>query len=278
MLREDDEQTHAALARLDPAASMVRVAHVGVAGVVGALEAGRVAARGDHLALTDDDAVPDPDWLARIAEHFDRDPGLGAVGGRDRLAGNSDPPVRSEAVGGISWYGRRVGEHHRGSGPPRRVDVLKGVNVAFRRDALDPVGFDRRLRGSGAQRHWELAVCLAVGRAGWGVLYDPAIEVGHDEGSRFGDNQRGFGDLAELRAAAHNDAYATVRWLPPHRKPPAFLYGLLVGSREAPGLATALERALRTGQWRTMLHRLRAATRGRIDALGTYADVLRDRS
>jgi len=242
------------------------------------MDVGRAAATGDIMAFTDDDAVPDPDWLWRIARHFEGDQGMGAVGGRDRLAGYDDPPIPSQAVGRVHWYGRAVGGHHRGAGTPEPTDVLKGVNVAFRRAALDPVGFDQRLRGSGAQPNWEFAVCLGIRRAGWRVLYDPAVAVAHDEGPRFGATDRRFGDLSQLSAAAHNQTYAMIRWLSPWRKPVVLTYELVVGSRIAPGVLTALEQGFRTRQWRRVLRRLGAATRGRFDALRTYGSVLRNRS
>jgi GT2 family glycosyltransferase len=152
------------------------------------------------------------------------------------------------------------------------------VNAAFRRVALDEVGFDGRLRGSGAQPHWELGLCLAIKRAGWELAYDPAITVDHYEGARFGRAQRAHPDLGELRNAVHNELYALVRWLPWRQKLTALAYDLLVGTREAPGLVLALERAIRTGEPGRAFGRLVAATRGRCDALGTYAAVLRERT
>ena len=65
-------------------------------GLVAAMRAGMSAATGDVLALTDDDAVPRPDWVARIAAHF-TDPDLGVLGGRDALDG--DRAVEALVVG-----------------------------------------------------------------------------------------------------------------------------------------------------------------------------------
>ena len=44
-----------------------------------ALNAGVVAAVGDIIAITDDDAAPRPDWLLRIEQHFQSDPSIGGV-------------------------------------------------------------------------------------------------------------------------------------------------------------------------------------------------------
>jgi cellulose synthase/poly-beta-1,6-N-acetylglucosamine synthase-like glycosyltransferase len=276
--RPEDAGTHAVLAGVASTGPLVRTIPVMAPGVIAAMNAGRTGATGEIVAFTDDDAVPDHDWLRRIVSHFECEPELGAVGGRDRLAGYDDPPVSSEIVGRVQWYGRHTGRHHLGTGPPAWTDVLKGVNVAFRRVALDPIGFDPRLQGAGAQPNWEFAVCLALKRAGWRVLYDPAVAVEHYEGPRFGATRRGFVDLSELSAATHNQTYAMIRWLPPWRKPVVLAYEFVVGSRIAPGVLTAIERGSRTRQWRRVLMRLGAATRGRARAIRTYMKVLHDRS
>jgi GT2 family glycosyltransferase len=276
VVRPDDRETHALLKGRLSDGGPLRVVTVTEPGLVAALRAGSQAARGEVVAFTDDDAVPDPDWVARLAAHFDEDERLGAVGGRDRLAGNTDPPFPSDRVGRVRWYGRRVGEHHRGEGPPSRTDVLKGVNMAFRASALAPVQFDTRLAGVGAQHHSELAACLGVKRAGWDVLYDPEVAVDHNEGPRYGPTLRGFRDLSHLTDASHNETYALLRWLPWWRKPVALLYGLVVGYRETPGLVTAAEQAVRGGERRHVARRWGAAFRGRLRAVATWVGVLWD--
>jgi GT2 family glycosyltransferase len=274
-MREDDHQSRGVLEGREGTGFPVRRVEVRAAGVVAALEAGRLAAHGDVLVFTDDDAVPRRDWLARLRDCLLTNPRAGGVGGRDWIVGNDDPPVHTKDVGRIRWYGRPVGAHHRGTGPSASVDVLKGVNMAFRRKAIAEIGFDARLRGSGSQPHWEFALCLAVKRAGWDLIYDPAIAVDHYEGPRFGViHRRGQPDLGQLRSTVHNETYAMLRWLPWWRKPIVLVYGLVVGIREAPGLVTALERASRTRDWRSVLRRLGASTRGRLDAIGSCAKAL----
>jgi glycosyltransferase involved in cell wall biosynthesis len=159
-----------------------------------------------------------------------------------------------------------VGEHHRGDGPPRDVDVLKGVNMAVRRSALGEIRLDERLRGSGAQAHWELGLCLAIGRAGWRVVYDPTVAVDHYPAARLGGDPRDGHTPQALADDVHNETYALLRWLPRRRKLVAFAYGVLVGSRRAPGLLVALEGALTPGR-RSVLARLMTAQRARLDAL-----------
>ena len=136
----------------------------------------------DVVAFTDDDAVPSRvDSCAPAGRRF-LSPAVGVVGGRDIINGTGD--ANCCTVGRISRWGRMVGNHHRGIGPPRDVDVLKGVNMAARAEkALSlPLGFP----GSGAQPHSEVAICLEAARRGWRVVYDPAITVRHFPADRGG--------------------------------------------------------------------------------------------
>ena len=92
-----------------------------------ALNAGLAHCTGDVLAITDDDAAPRSHWLARIEGHFASDPKIGAVGGRDWIYHDGVVELGdSTVVGRILWFGRVVGNHHRGVGPARDVDLLKG--------------------------------------------------------------------------------------------------------------------------------------------------------
>jgi GT2 family glycosyltransferase len=270
-MRRDDDATASALRELPPRPWGPRVLTVERPGVVASMNAGFEAYEGDVLCMSDDDTVAHADWLERIEQHFAADGALGGLGGRDFVHGLPeavDPPA--ETVGVIRWFGRAIGNHHRGVGPPREVDVLKGVNMSFRREALAGRSLDERLRGEGAQVHFEIALCLAVKRARWRLVYDPAVAVDHYPARRFGDDQRARPSPRALADEVHNETYVLLRWLPWWRKPLALAYGLLVGSRRAPGLAAAVERALRGQAPRDVLGRLEASTRARLDAVATW--------
>jgi GT2 family glycosyltransferase len=242
---------------------------VDVPGVVAALRAGLEAASGEIVAITDDDAAPWPDWIERLEAHY-RAPSVGGVGGPDRLPDDRgrtfDPRT---PVGRVRPYGRVVGNHHLGAGPPRAVDVLKGVNLSMRRHAVPESALDARLRGDGAQVHWELALCLALRGAGWTLVYDPAVGVDHFPARRFGVDQRERRPLRALADEVHNQTYALLRWLPPWQKPLALASGLLVGTRRAPGLLMFLERLPREADRRALGRRLRVALRARCAGLRT---------
>jgi cellulose synthase/poly-beta-1,6-N-acetylglucosamine synthase-like glycosyltransferase len=145
----------------------LEVVVVTLPGQVQALNAGLARVRGDIVAITDDDAAPRPDWLARIEAHFAADPKLGGVGGRDWVHQNGVVEMGERSVvGRVHWFGRISGNHHLGAGNARDVDVLKGSNCAFRLAVLQPLGFDACLKGAGAQVHNDMMASLAVKRAG----------------------------------------------------------------------------------------------------------------
>ncbi len=147
VVRYDDTETWALLESIDLGSSPLRTVTVKVPGQVAALNAGLGAARGDIIAITDDDAAPHPDWLARIEAHFQTDPKVGGVGGRDWVYhGDRLVDGAREVVGKVRWFGRVIGNHHLGVGGPREVDVLKGVNLSYRRVAIQGLHFDQRLR------------------------------------------------------------------------------------------------------------------------------------
>lgn len=244
----------------------VRVATTTTAGVVAAMQAALDASTGEIIALTDDDTRPFPTWIAGLLAHFEAAPRVAGVGGRDW-----QPFERGESprVGTVQWFGRVIGNHHLGAGTARDVDVLKGANCAFRAPLLRAVGFDHRLRGTGAQLHWELGVCLPLRRAGWRLVYDPEVAVDHDVAPRHdADNlHRGVFAAVPLRSAVHNEAIALFE----HGGVPARVlylpWALAIGTGEAPG-PVQCARALLRGD-RHVAQRWWAALRGRVDAVGT---------
>ncbi len=206
------------------------------AGVTDAVRAAVDAAVGDVVALTDDDAVPRPDWLERLGSHYRR-PGVGGAGGRDVLHcldGTAGGAAR--AVGRMTWYGRMAGPRELGRGAVHLVDLLKGVNLSLRRElwVLDP-----GLRGCGDdQPMWELAVCLRARSQGWKLVYDPAAVVDRYPAPRAGD--RHPGSAAVRGAVAYNETLSALRWCRWGQKASFLAYALLVGSRGRPGLLAGL--------------------------------------
>lgn len=233
------------------------VIEVDVPGVVAAMQAGIAASDEAVIAFTDDDAVPEPNWLARIEELIG-EAGVGGVGGRDIMPG--DPPPDREVVGVLSRSGRLLGYHHRGVGPTRPVEVLKGVNMALRREAL---ALPLNLRGTGAQVHWEVAASQWARAAGWRLLYDPALTVQHDRGPRFDVDQRDGSAYLAVHDLAYNYEFALLG-IRPELTLRRALDCLLVGNTITPGVARLLVACLR--RERDVIRRFRPAVGGRLRA------------
>jgi GT2 family glycosyltransferase len=270
--RNEDTETLSLLERRQGSGGQaLRAVRVDSPGQVRSLQVGLTEAEGEGVAITDDDAVPRPDWLERIERCLTEQPAVGGVGGRDWVHGGERVHAGSRrGVGKIRWYGRVIGNHHLGVGEARAVDLLKGVNMAFRRDALRGVRIAEGLRGGGAQVHSDMDICLAVKRLGWTLVYDPAIAVDHYPAERFDEDQREGRPAVALQDEVYNEAYVLARRLPPRRAALPLLYGLLVGRRGAPGLLVAIERAAR-GEHTGAL--LRACTRTRVEALAAALRV-----
>lgn len=232
-------------------------------GQVQALNAGLATVQTDVVAITDDDAAPHPDWTRRILAHFAASPSIGGVGGRDFMhVGGILRDGRARVVGKVPAYGKHVGNHHLGFGAPRDVDMLKGVNGSYRTHAIAPIGFDTRLRGTGAQVHWEMSLGIALRRAGWRLVYDPQVAVDHFLARRFDEDQReGFNSLA-MQNAAYNEALIRLdhaSWL----ERAAFLvWALVVGTRASPGFVQWVRFLPREGSLAGA--KVRAAATGRI--------------
>jgi hypothetical protein len=223
-------------------------------------------ATGDIIALTDDDARPRPHWVASLLAHFDASPAVGGVGGRDWQPVERWDEAR---VGIVQWFGRVIGNHHLGSGPSRDVDLLKGANCAFRAPLLRAVGFDSRLLGGGAQMHWELGVCLPMRRAGWRLVYDPAVAVDHDIAPRLDADVLHRGGFAEapLLEAVHNETVELLEGRGFASRLAMMAWALLIGTREGPGVLQFVRLATQGSPHAAA--RWRAARRGRLYGLAT---------
>ncbi len=241
--RAGDDATVAVVNAARAAGRTVTVAFTATPGVVAAMQAALDASTGELVALTDDDARPRPDWIAGMLAHFESAPEIGGVGGRDW-----QPWERGDArrVGIAQWFGRVIGNHHLGHGPPRDVDILKGVNCAYRGSLLRAVGFDARLRGTGAQMYWELGVCLPLRRAGWRLVYDPQVAVDHDIAPRHDADtlHRGVFAEAPLRDAVHNETVELLEGRGPVSRAVLMAWALFIGTVENPGFVQCARRLL----------------------------------
>jgi GT2 family glycosyltransferase len=240
--RADDEETQGYLARTARPAAGARLLLCEEPGVVYALNKAFDAVRTEFFAITDDDAVPNADWLARIVAHFESDPSAAAVGGKDYVYADGRWMEGAETeVGRVLWFGLLIGHHHVGAGPARYVESLKGVNLAFRTSAFGALRLDTRLRGKGAQVGWEMQLTLSLIVQGHKIIYDPQVLVKHFCGWRPIEEDRthfnpiSHGDEVYNRTLILMEYLGSQRWgwL---RRAMLLTYMGLRGSRRAPGL------------------------------------------
>ncbi len=271
--RRHDAPTRIALEELETTLPL-RVEVIDAESQSVAMNIGVAVATSPVVALTDDDAAPRPTWIAGLQSHHVQ-PGVGAVGGRDLVHTPEGMLEREVAdVGVVKWYGRRVGNHHLGTGTARDVAFLKGVNLSIRRDLW---ALDERLQGTGIQMHWEMDVSLGVLVRGLRVVYDPGLIVDHHPGARIGSlDQRTHRASAFVRHEAHNETLAPLKWLPLPRALMTLTYDFLVGRPTTPGL---LRGALAMARREPEVSRfLLAALAGRCRAVATVLRMRRNRS
>lgn len=256
--RPDDAET---LDVVRAARLPVAIAEVTTAGLLAAMRAGADAATGDVIAFTDDDAVARPDWAGRLEAHF-ADPAVGGAGGRDFIAEETEGETWD--FGRITRWGRLVGNHHLAIGPPKPVDVLKGVNMAFRRAAL---ALPTDLRGEGAQLHSEIAICGWASSRGWRLILDPEAIVDHTPAWRpAGDSRRRRHH--DTRDAAFNFVFGVMCTRPGIARRRA-VYGVLIGDWLTPGIVRiAVALALRE---RGVLRIAPSALLGQLEAIAAFA-------
>lgn len=182
MDQSDDGATRLALAPLltgEKEDARLRVISLDRPGKSNALNAARRQARGQFLALTDDDCECAPDWLEAVKGAFTRDPDLGCVFG-EVLAGPHDPADSYVPVNHISapLTLRTVREWLRMPGP-RHFGI--GANMTVRADALEAVGGWDPCVGPGAEfgsgDDHDLAVRML--QRGYGVHLCPQARVVH---------------------------------------------------------------------------------------------------
>lgn len=107
--------------------------------------------------------------------------------------------------------------------------------MSFRRTAIAGRRFDQRMRGTGAQVHFEVAFTLALRKAGWKLIYDPKVAVDHFEGKRFDEDQRHkFNDIALINAI-HNETLILLEHFTPLQRACFVVWSVLIGTRVSPG-------------------------------------------
>lgn len=144
-------------------------------GISHARNAGLKLARGDIIAVTDDDCIADPNWLKIVWEEFRSDPALSMLGGRIELYNKGDLPVSIRTI------------RERVAVTPERVfGIVNGCNLAFHKRTISKIGLYDTALGPGtsipAAEDWDFI--WRVLKAGFKIGYSPDALVYHDHGRR----------------------------------------------------------------------------------------------
>jgi GT2 family glycosyltransferase len=146
----------------------VRVIRQERQGAAAARNNGIAAARAHILAFTDDDCLPAPDWLARLAQRFQSADAL-MVGGRVVNALDDNPySATSQLIHDLAYA------HHNDSGP--QAQFFATNNLAASTEALVRLGgFDTRFSVAAEDRD----LCARWHEAGHALVYAEDALVSH---------------------------------------------------------------------------------------------------
>lgn len=213
------------------------------ASVVHALNLGLQKSSQDILCLTDDDIELPEGWAKRVKKAFKVNPDMGAYGGPDKLISDKHKelaynPVKE--VGVFKWHGM-IGNHHLGIiDSPAVVDIIKGVNFSFRRDAIDDLTIDVFLEDRGAEQCWEIDLIQKIQVNGMKVVYDNENFLFHYISQRPQFDQRRNVFAAMNVTNLKNMTYVYAKFRPFHEVLFLIFSYLVIGSRIQPSLIRAI--------------------------------------
>ena len=129
-------------------------------------------ARGEFVAFTDGDCVPDSRWLAELEKGF-AGPEIAGVGG-DQLSPDDDTKTGKEIQGFLKAVGF-LGDYVKDWKTPRETEHNPTCNAMYRRSVLLQVGgFDEKL--------WpgeDVDLDYRIRKAGFKLVYNPGAVVRH---------------------------------------------------------------------------------------------------
>ena len=247
------------------------------------------AARGDLLALLNNDAEPERGWLAALAEALVVHPDVGACASKmlfydqRSLLNSAGLFVRADGMARDIGYGQPDGPQF---SVPATVFGASGGAALYRRELLNEVGlFDEDLVAYGE----DVDLAFRAQWRGWACLYVPTAVVYHRVGATYGRESPGtafYRSRNALIVLLKNMPARVVRrhWpimLAAQAYQVAYLAARGHGLPALRGKLDALRRLRSTWGKRQAILRARRVTEGQIEALlgacgewGRYAGVL----
>jgi glycosyltransferase involved in cell wall biosynthesis len=207
--------------------------------VIHSLNLGLSKANNNIICLLDDDVELPSDWAVKIRKAFSENKRMGAFGGRDYLQNNLPEfanPRLAKDVGIFKLSGHK-GNHHCGSIiSPRKVHVIKGVNLSFRREAFERMQIEPELEGQGAETCWEMDICLEIMRGGYYNLYDNSNYVFHFWSPRLGFDNRMDVFSPAWPKRIFNEVFILARYRPIGELLTGIVKLIVIGTHVQPGV------------------------------------------
>lgn len=167
------------------------------ANIAQARNIGLGCARAPVIAFCDDDAIPDPAWLERLAAPF-ADPSVGYAGGNTRGPDGvrlQHGAYHADRSGTVRAVTATADPWQKFEPDNTEFFTVTGVNSAFRARAVDAVGgFDP------AYRYFldETDLCLRLAQAGWAGAHVLGAQVQHFSAPSANRNTEGVPDFYRL--------------------------------------------------------------------------------
>jgi GT2 family glycosyltransferase len=130
-------------------------------------------ARGEIVALLDDDSLVQPGWMQAVVSGFESTDVGGVTG---RVIEDAFPVDNSPVIARLSPRDDMICNFNNLWPQPVDVDYLYGCNMSWRREALVKVGgLDPWMSYSRGEQEWS----LRVKRAGYRLIFYPGVTVHH---------------------------------------------------------------------------------------------------
>ncbi len=270
----DDDSVEMALTQYSHSAafSLIVIRNDENRGFCGANNQGIDRARGMYVALLNNDAEAEPDWLASLLGAFDGRPELGLAA--SKILVHEDPNIIDKVGHVIYLDGQNWGRGHGESDIGQYEEVEEtlwpdGCAAMYRRAMLERIGgFDEDLFAYGDDAELGLRARIA----GWGCLYIPTAVVRHHRGSTLGKLSMRRVELIE-----RNRVLLALKHFPWSL---LWLNGAYFSARLAAGIIAALTKRGESGQfpgWTGKVNLARAICSANWQALKMAPMTLRKR-